>query len=552
MMNATSEGMRSVPAWKAWLWLVPLALLAGFWAVPRLRHPQAKAEEEAEHEAAAVLLTPAEVVTVRSGRIADVIRATGTLEPLPNGRATVAAEVAGRVLDLSLKPGDPVEGGQVVARVYRTDLTAEAQKTAAAAAEARREVAALQELLALQEATAAARARQVSMALAEARAKRDRVRAGNRPEEIERAEAQLASARADLERLRSGPRPQEIRQAEAAVRQADAEVEVARRAVTRLTTLVAKGVAAAKERERAEADLARSQATQASAQEALALLRQGTRAEEIRAQEARVREAQAQVSLLRQGARPEEIREAEAAVAQAQAKLAEAAAQRRMAAVTRAQIRAAQERLRAAEAAASGARSVERQTVVRAPFSGVVSKLLANAGEVVPAGGPIAELESRKTLRLLLQVPTAHQARLRPGLPVTVSLPHQPGVSYGGRVRVIDPAADPATGTVTAEVWLPNRERRLRSGMVVTAEVRASSEATSLVVPSQSVSAMEGEQYVYRLDSKEHTVHRVPVKLGVEKDETVQILEGLKAGDLILRDGNRSVADESPYELVGS
>jgi HlyD family secretion protein len=552
MMNATSEGLRSIPAWKAWLWVIPLALLVGFWAMPRLLHPQAKAEEEAEHEAEAVHLTLEDVVTVRSGQVADVIRATGTLEPLPNGRAMLAAEVAGRVVDLSLKPGDPVEAGQVVARVYRTDLTAETQKTAAAAAEARREVSALQAQLTLQEATVAAQAKQASMALAEAQAKRDRVRAGNRPEEIERAEAQLATAQADLERLRSGPRPQEIRQAEAALRQADAEVEVARRAAARMATLVEKGVTAAKERERAEADLARARAAQASAREALALLRQGTRAEEIRAQEARVREAQAQVSLLRQGARPEEIREAEAAVAQAQAKLAEAAAQRRMAAVTRAQIRAAQERLRAAEASAVGARSIERQTVVRAPFSGVVSKLLANRGEVVQAGSPIAELESRKTLRLLLQVPAAHQARLRPGLPVTVSLPHQPGVSYGGRVRVIDPAADPATGTVIAEVWLPNRERRLRSGMVVTAEVRGRSDASSLVIPSQSVSAMEGEQYVYRLDSKDHQIHHTRVKLGVEKGGTVQILEGLKAGDLILRDGHRSVADESPFELVRS
>jgi RND family efflux transporter MFP subunit len=387
--------------------------------------------------------------------------------------------------------------------------------------------------------------------LAEAQAKRDRVRAGSRPEEIERAEAQLASAQADMERLRTGPRPQEIRQAEAALRQADAEVEVARRAAVRLAALVEKGVAAVKERERAEADLARAQAAQASAQEALALLRQGTRAEELRAQEARVRDAQAQVSLLRRGARPEEVREAEASVAQAEAKRAEADAQRKATVVLRVQIRAARERLRAAEAAAMAARSLERQTLIAAPISGIVSRVMAARGEVLQPGAPIAELESQDSLRVLLQIPTAHQARLQPGSQVTLFLPHQPDVRYTGRVRVIDPTVDTQTGTVTAEVWLPNRRRGLRSGTVVTAEIRGRGGATSLVIPSQSVSAMEGEQYVYRLDGKDQKIHRTTVRLGTERSGTVQVVEGLSAGDRILRDGHRSLADESPFELKG-
>jgi HlyD family secretion protein len=488
-------------------------------------------------------------VTVARERIGDVIQTNGTLEPLPNGRATVAAEVAGRILNLSLQPGDRVTAGQVLASVFRSDLEAEAHKAAAAVAEVRRDVAALEAQLPLQEATVAAQTKQAAMALVEAQAKRDRVRAGSRPEEIERAEAQLASAQAELERLRSGPRPPEIRQVEAALRDADAEVELARRSAVRLTTLVEKGVAAAKERERAEADLARAQATQASAREALALLREGTRAEELRAQEARVRDAQAQVSLLRRGARPEEIREAEAAVAQAEAKRDEIEAQRQATVVLRTQIRAARERLRAAEAAAAAARSIARQTLIAAPISGIVSRVIAARGEVVQPGAPIAELESRQTLRSRLQVPAAYQARLRPGSPVTLSLPHQPGVRYTGRVRVIDPAVDVQTGTVTAEVWLANREGNLRSGMVVAAAVRGRDAAASLVIPSQSVSAMEGEQYVYRLDSVEPTIHRTNVRLGVEWNGKVQVLEGLRAGDRILRDGHRSLADESPYQM---
>jgi HlyD family secretion protein len=550
-MNSPSDTLIRTPRpWLAWLWLLPLALLAGFWAAPRLMHSSAPAEEEAEPEAASLRLTPAEVLTVRSAPIADVIRATGTLEPLPNGRATVAAEVAGRLLGLALKPGDRVTAGQVLARVYRTDLEAEAQKAAAGVAEARREVTALEAQLPLQESTVAAQTRQAAMALAEARAKRDRVQAGSRPEEIDRAQAQLAAAEADLERLRSGARPQEIRQAEAALREADAEVEVARKAAARLTRLVEQGVAAAKERERAEADFTRAEGARDAAREVLDLLRQGSRPEEIRAQEARVRDAQSQLTLLRRGARPEEIREADAGVAQAEAKLAEANAQRRAVAVTTEQVRAARERLQGAEAAARAARALQGQTVVRAPISGTVAKLIAASGEVLQPGAPIAELENQSALRLLLQVPAAHQSRLWPGLPVAVSLPHQPGVQVQGRLRVIDPQVEASTGTLTAEAWLPNADQRLRSGMAVTAEVSVRPGAPFPVVPAQAVSAMEGDQSVYRLDSKDHKIHRTKVRLGRERGDSVQILDGLQPGDRVLKDGHRSLADETPYELV--
>jgi multidrug efflux pump subunit AcrA (membrane-fusion protein) len=70
------------------------------------------------------------------------------------------------------------------------------------------------------------------------------------------------------------------------------------------------------------------------------------------------------------------------------------------------------------------------------------------------------------------------------------------------------------------------------------------------VVPAQAVSAMEGDQSVYRLDSKDHKIHRTKVRLGRERGDSVQILDGLQPGDRVLKDGHRSLADETPYELV--
>jgi RND family efflux transporter MFP subunit len=539
--------------WKAWLLVLPLAVAAAIWAVPHLLHPEVKAGDEAEGEAGkkagVVQLAPADLAMVSLQTVPETIRATGTFEPFPEGRASVAVEVAGRLLDLSLKPGDRVQAGQVVARVLRNDLEAESQKADAVVAEAQREVSALQGQLPLQAGTLEAQARQAQSARAQAQARLDRLRKGSRPEEIQRAEAQLAAAQADLERLKNGPRPQEVRQGEAVLREASAEVEVARKKAIRARALVETGVMAAKDRDRADADLAQAEARAASAREALSILHQGTRPEELRAQEAKVRDAQAQLALVRQGPRPEEIREAEADVGQTEAKQAEVAAQRRQADITRAQIQAARERLRAAQAAANAARSIRAQAVVRAPISGVVEKVVAARGEVVQAGAHLAELQSRDSLRLLVQVPAAYQARVRVGTAVAITVPDQPGLRRQGTVQVIDPTVQPETGTLTAEVWLPNADHRLRAGTLATVDVLLQKGVARPLIPAQAVLSRDGEQFVYRLED-DGKIHETRVTLGPEKEGTVQVLTGVRPGERILRDGSRSIADGSPYQGV--
>src|SRR5438105_4550110 len=105
------ESMPRPPAWKVWLFVVPLALAAGLWGIPLLLHPVKAGDEEKKEAAEAVKLTPADLLVVTARISPELVQASGTLEPLPDGRATVGAEVAGRLVDLNLKPGDTVQAG---------------------------------------------------------------------------------------------------------------------------------------------------------------------------------------------------------------------------------------------------------------------------------------------------------------------------------------------------------------------------------------------------------------------------------------------------------
>src|SRR5581483_12020783 len=139
--------------WVAWVLLVPLALVTALWAVPKLARPANAGDKEEETKPVAVSLTAADLAPVTGQAVPVTVQATGTLEPLPGGKATIAAELPGRLLDLSLKPGDPVEAGQTIARVLRTDLDADIQKADADAAQARRDVEVLQSQQPLQAGT---------------------------------------------------------------------------------------------------------------------------------------------------------------------------------------------------------------------------------------------------------------------------------------------------------------------------------------------------------------------------------------------------------------
>src|SRR5437868_5683615 len=106
----------------------------------RVHGSGAHEEEEKKPEARAV---PVQVATVHSGTLAETLRLTGTLQPLPNGSSRVAAQVAGRLSSVLVRPGQEVKAGQLLATVSRPELGALARQAGAGVREAERELEAL-------------------------------------------------------------------------------------------------------------------------------------------------------------------------------------------------------------------------------------------------------------------------------------------------------------------------------------------------------------------------------------------------------------------------
>ena len=518
--------------------------LAAFLAVGRTPAPSgAHAPVEAEHEEPAAPI-PVKTAAASLGTLDETIEFSGSLKTPPEGQARLAPQIAGRLARLSVRPGQRVTAGQVIAVVEHADLTAEIARARAAVAEGGRETEALGLDLRAQSEAADTGIRTAQAGVEAAQARLDRLRAGNRAEEIAKAASSLEATEADLARLRAGARPQEIAQAAAAVREGSAEVEARQRDAQRKSALFERGIVAAKEKERAAADLTQSQARLDSAQQNEALVRAGPRPEEIRAAEARVREARAGLDLLKQGTRSEDLREGEAALREARAKLSEAQAVKLQLGGTRVRALAAKQREAQARQALVTAAVQQDRSTLRAPFSGVVTEVLAAVGEQVSSQTPIATIVNPRVLRAVVQVPAVYRSAVFTGAPMQLSLLDDPASRVPTIVHHVSPGALPGTDAFTAELWLAAPPPAWKDGLLVRAVLHRAGGGGRVMIPISAVFDRAGERYVYVV--AEGAAHERRVDISGEDSRRAAISVGLKPGERVIIDGSLSLADESP------
>jgi RND family efflux transporter MFP subunit len=209
-----------------------------------------------------------------------------------------------------------------------------------------------------------------------------------------------------------------------------------------------------------------------------------------------------------------------------------------------------------AEAAVSDARSrlasAERDlgdTVIRAPFSGIVTTRSVTQGDVVTAGTELFRIIDPSSMRLEASVPSEDLSVLKAGAAVEFSVRGYDR-PFLGRIERIAPRADATTRQVPIYVSIPNVGGRLVAGLFAEGRV-VSQSVTGLIVPLNAVNTSDGEPWVLRLSGG--TTERVAVTLGLRdpRSERVQIASGLADGDVLLRGAAQGISPGTPVQVAG-
>ncbi|MDO9031816.1 MAG: efflux RND transporter periplasmic adaptor subunit [Hydrogenophaga sp.] len=188
--------------------------------------------------------------------------------------------------------------------------------------------------------------------------------------------------------------------------------------------------------------------------------------------------------------------------------------------------------------------SLQPRFTLTAPLAGVVTELMVSEGATVMPGMALLRLQGTNTVWAEGQVPESQAAQLQPGTQVSATSTAAPGQTFTGHLQALLPSVDPATRTIKARLELANPQGRLVPGMFVQMRFANPSARNVLLLPSDAV-IHTGQRSVVMLAEGEGRFSPVEVRTGREAGDQTEILQGLQAGQKVVRSGQFLIDSEA-------
>lgn len=179
-----------------------------------------------------------------------------------------------------------------------------------------------------------------------------------------------------------------------------------------------------------------------------------------------------------------------------------------------------------ANAAQANAKTLDTQvaqTVLYAPYDGVITERLLDPGAYAGPSAPVLAISRVDTLWVNINVPDTDLAFVRPGSPVTFTSSSLPGKIFSAKIDTVN--AVPTSGTLSylARIEMKNPGEVLRGGMLVTATLPREMQKDAIVVPRSAVAQTQNGYAVYIVGS-DNKAKEIPVKVGVQTDTLSQVI----------------------------
>jgi len=187
--------------------------------------------------------------------------------------------------------------------------------------------------------------------------------------------------------------------------------------------------------------------------------------------------------------------------------------------------------LAGARARLSLARKAVADTVVRAPFAGVVAERLVSVGDYVTRGTKVATVMRVNPLRVELTVPAQFISAVAVGRPVTLEVDSYPGQSFTGQVRYVSPGVRADSRALVVEAAVPNAKGLLKPGQFVTARIEQGKPTPAVLVPAAAVVTTSGTSRVFVVVD-DHVEERI-VTTGQQVGDKVEATSGVTPADVI-------------------
>jgi HlyD family secretion protein len=346
--------------------------------------------------------------------------------------------------------------------------------------------------------------------------------------QLEQAEVALRQAQLNLAKLEEGSRPEEIEAARAAAESARETLDDVKQVSDTERTAAAASLAqaeAAVKQAQTEYDKVAWAGQSGMSPEALAL-QQATMAYEgaLATYELATNPSASSISPL----------ESQLVQAEAQLALAESP-------YTQIEYELAQTSVKQAEVAVDLAKVQMDETIIRAPFDGIVAEVYVDPGSMASAAMTIAEIVSDKVV-MVFDVEESYIAAVKLGQSASLQVVAYPDVDFAAFVSSIAPVADEVSHTFRVRVMPTDDLGLLRGGMYARLSLLVEEKDDALLVPKAAIFQHDGQNAVYVLED-DATVTQTYVSVGLEDSEQVEIASGLAEGQQVVISGLSKLQD---------
>lgn len=215
--------------------------------------------------------------------------------------------------------------------------------------------------------------------------------------------------------------------------------------------------------------------------------------------------------------------------------------------VTKQQLEQVKLKLENAKSNLESAKIAAGDVYIRASFAGIVNQRSVEPGSYVSPGQVLFDIVDVPALKLRVHVDEKNIAAVQVGQPVKVEASVFPNKSWTGKVTFIAPKANDNL-SFPVEVEIKNQDNTLRAGMYGTAYFGNSDSVRVLAVPRQAFVGSISSNKIFLVKAGEAVL--TTVTPGRVSGDNIEIVSGLKEGDVVVTSGQINLLDNTPIQII--
>ena len=201
--------------------------------------------------------------------------------------------------------------------------------------------------------------------------------------------------------------------------------------------------------------------------------------------------------------------------------------------------------------------NLEENTLLRAPYPGVITGKYYNDGELysptpnTPVGkAALVSMIQVDPVKLMVNLSEKYLPLIKEGMEATITTDVYPGEIFKGKVFRIHPTISAATRTFTVEVKVPNKKKKLAPGMFARVSLKLG-EAKALIVPSIAVMQQTGTNQRYIMLHENGRAKKIVVQIVGRHDDQLEISSPeIQGGEKLIYAGQSRLEDGAAVNVV--